>query len=306
MARPFRGSAEERARLKAAVDDACARHDRERLGEMGRGASGFREFVRGLPDDIARQREAGLPISFPVSALPADPERRASTVALMGALGVDIVEEQPVSTSAHDLLRVRDCAAPNCTGEAVGGEDFCGEHLAARASNGSPRQAWEWDRESLIAAVHRWYDEHGVAPTSTEWQRRQVGYPSYDRVRNFFPTGWGEMMKAAGFVSENHRWVLPAEMSGSEQALLERVEGVVDPDVTSAAADGESSPSTGDLVRPPRSENAQPKRTSPPMLERIPPALDHAAAAARSSLSPEIRAALADLLNAIAKELRAA
>lgn len=54
----------------------------------------------------------------------------------------------------------------------------------------------EWTPETVIEAMLRWRDVRGSLPSSSDWQQRHEGYPTYTTVRKFFE-GWPDALAAA-------------------------------------------------------------------------------------------------------------
>lgn len=64
-----------------------------------------------------------------------------------------------------------------------------------------------WTRESMLEAIRRFADEHGRAPKSTEWKRRDPGgrWPGSSQILARFGS-WSSAMEAAGLRAERTRW----------------------------------------------------------------------------------------------------
>lgn len=145
--------------------------------------------------------------------------------------------------------------------------DFLVEAGFERPEKGShrttpPGPARQWTRELVIEQIRAWAAGHGAPPTSKDWVKAGDDHPTSMTVIGLFGS-WANGVEAAGFERPTRG------TRRSRAAVSERVEGVVDPDVTGSAKAGEEdSPSTGDgravdrlasrptPVRPPRSDTA--------------------------------------------------
>lgn len=115
------------------------------------------------------------------------------------------------------------CDAPDCTKPAK--RKWCSESCRRRTeyggacercgkrtdgSNGSekapklcrrcaPSKQRRWSKEGIVLAIHRWYRRTGSPPTSTEWQKGELGeHPTTSTVINVFGR-WNAGLEAAGF-----------------------------------------------------------------------------------------------------------
>jgi len=97
-----------------------------------------------------------------------------------------------------------------CADPVVGDARLC--HVCA-TRQGNPKR---WSREEAIAAVHRWIDLEGCAPTALDWRPvRHGGPPRWEEEFGEWPPasvgrivfgGWNRMLEAAGVGANKPSW----------------------------------------------------------------------------------------------------
>jgi hypothetical protein len=70
--------------------------------------------------------------------------------------------------------------------------------LVGEPSRSSSTGQRVWDKATIVAAIQRWNEWRGEPPKSTEWIKKQDGYPTMSTVINHFGT-WSAAIVAAGF-----------------------------------------------------------------------------------------------------------
>lgn len=55
-----------------------------------------------------------------------------------------------------------------------------------------------WSKEEILATIQRWNVEYGAPPTSNEWTKSIIGYPTCSTVIKWFGS-WAEAIEQAGF-----------------------------------------------------------------------------------------------------------
>lgn len=72
-------------------------------------------------------------------------------------------------------------------------------------ARGIDLQARQWTRDTIVAAIRAWHDQHGRPPRSMEWKRRrapsEIDRPTANTVISVFGT-WRAGVEAAGFTTE--------------------------------------------------------------------------------------------------------
>jgi len=172
--------------------------------------SGFRAWLTGLPDRIARQAGLGMPVTFPLAALPDDPGKRASVEALMATLGVQITQAPATGLRAQRARAAAELRAEGLTAREIaerlavspnyahsllsdpdGAKDRarkdsyrkpcpnCGRLMTGSNGNGpdAPSLCREcakperyWTRDRIIDAVQRFARIHGRPPVVDDWR----------------------------------------------------------------------------------------------------------------------------------------
>jgi hypothetical protein len=70
----------------------------------------------------------------------------------------------------------------------------------------------DWTRETIIAAIRRWTEEHGSPPLIRDWQPNGPDYaPSANPVIRLFGS-WNEAIQAAGL--NPYGWLAPGSVFG--------------------------------------------------------------------------------------------
>jgi deoxycytidylate deaminase len=138
-----------------------------------------------------------------------------STRSIADALGVK-------PDTARRYLKAHPCR--NCAGPVVGDAKLC--HICA-TRNGNPLR---WGREEVLAAVRKWVQLEGRAPTSLDW--RPVRFGGSERWEAEFPDwpptsvggimfgGWNQLLEAAGVDVNKPSWE-PEEILAALRAYAE-------------------------------------------------------------------------------------